>query len=400
MDNTSLSSWRYKIELTYLDLKRGKSIEIKNECLKYLVVDHNYKDNCMPIIYATIALDKALLDDMILNINNNLITVAVYKYDELMDHVLDIECFRKKFTYFLPDDINKTEQIDYNDEFKEQNLGDTYRQISLGLLCIDHVNNNKRSMELNIKNTTINSAVRHLTSHFNDIVIEPFTYNETIDQLIMPPMDSVNKALEYLNNYKVFYNTPYRYYQDFNCAYILSSGGYAVPRKDDKYNSVLFDIKEILDPEANDIGMITNKTKHNYRITVNSLDTTVYDNTISNKSKNMIRGISSSGTSLKALNNNAIYSDIKINNIRLNNDNIHMIENIESQNNSSIIFINLYKADLDTNAITINKRYSIYNIEKYYEYNGDYILNRKREMYVREDDTFKMNMILNLRKFE
>ena len=43
--------------------------------------------------------------------------------------------------------------------------------------------------------------------------------------------------------------------------------------------------------------------------------------------------------------------------------------------------------------MTINKRYSINHVDAYTEYNGDYILCRKREFYLREDETFILNTI-------
>lgn len=400
MDGTRVSSWRYKAEMVYLDTNKGISTKIKNECVKSIIIDHNYEQNCMPVLYVNISLDKALIDDMILNINKNLIMLAIFKYDELLDHVLEIECFREKFTYFLPDDVNKTDSIDYSEQSSEQNLGDTYKTISLGLLCINHINSNKRHIEINAKDTSMYNLVKYITSGFSNILIEPFDYNNTFKQIIVPPQDSINKALKFLNNQKVFYKTPYRYYQDFNCAYIISTGGFGVARKDEKISSVIFDIKDILNIEANDTGMITDKNRGNYRIPVNMADTAVYDNSISNKSKNMVRGITSSGNITKMLSNNSSYSDAKVSNIRLNNDNNHMIENIKAGYDSSNIYVNISKNNLDTSIITMNKRYLINHIDRYMEYNGSYILSRKRELYLREDDTFIMDSILNLRKFE
>ena len=100
---------------------------------------------------------------------------------------------------------------------------------------------------------------------------------------------------------------------------------------------------------------------------------------------------------IKSLNSNADYSTTKIKNIRLNNDNEHMMENIVSDFNSSNIYVNISKNNLDTDLFTINKRYSINHIERYMDFNGNYLLCRKREIYMRQDDTFIMNMILNMR---
>ena len=144
--------------------------------------------------------------------------------------------------------------------------------------------------------------------------------------------------------------------------------------------------------------MITNKSNQSYEIIVNSLDTSVYDNSISNKSRNAVKGITSTGSYTEQLKNNALYSTEKINNVRLNNDNEHMMENIIHDYNSSNVFINICKNNLDTNIFTLNKRISINNIDRYAENNGNYLLSRKREIYIREDDTFNMQMVLNLRK--
>ena len=397
-DKIRTSSWRYKAEFTYIDTTKNKTVEIKNECIKSIIIDHNYEQNCMPIIYVNAMIEKALLDHMILNINNNILSVVLYKYDELMDHQLDIECFRDTFTYFLPDDVNKMDSIDYNEKTNDQNYGDTYRKVSLGLICVKHINRNKKSIEMNVKNTSMYNIVKYCMQDFNPIVIEPFNYNDTFDQFIIPPIGSINKTLKYLNDYRVFYNTPYRFYQDFNCAYIISSSGLAVPRNNEKYTSIIFDIKEINEIDANEIGIMKNISKSNYNINVNSIDTAVYVDSLIQKSKTKIKGITSTGTSLKSLSGSSNYLDDKIESVRLNNDNEHMIENIIATNNSSNVYININKNNLDTDSITINKKYSINNIDRYSDLNGNYLLNRKREIYIRENETFVMNMTLNLCK--
>ena len=71
--------WRYKIKLTYLDKVNNKSVKIKNECLKSLIIDHNIDKNCMPVLYANLSLDRALIDNMISNINTNLFIISIYK---------------------------------------------------------------------------------------------------------------------------------------------------------------------------------------------------------------------------------------------------------------------------------------------------------------------------------
>lgn len=392
--------YRYKVEMTYLNLVKKVNTDIRNECIKTLIIDHNYDVNCMPILFVSMKLDKALVDDMILNVNDNLILLAVYKYDDLSDYKEEIEVFRDKFTYFIPEDVNKNDAIDYNEVNEDEHKGNTFRNISMGLLSINMVNNNKRLLELNVTRNTVFDCVKYCTSHFDNLIIEPFVFNKIYDRIIMPAQPSVNKALKFLNSFRVFYYTPYRFYQDFKFTYIISSSGKDTARNDELYSSVLIDIKDINEKGANDIGVIANKTSKTYEIPVNYVNSNIYDNTIVNKSHDKIKGISSTGSSLKSLINTASYSEDKTKPIRLNNDNDNMIYNIQSDNNSKNILIYFTKNDLDMDVVTINKRISIHNIDRYRQYDGEYLLYRKRECLVREDDTFIMTSLVNLRKIE
>ena len=399
-DKKRYSQYRYTIEMYYLDIVNNKNIQIKNECLKTLVIDNNYEVSCMPIIIASLKLDKALVDNMILNHRDNMIMLAIYKYDALEDTRHEVECIRKKFTYFLPNNVNTNDPIDYNEENEEEHLGNTFADVSLGLICVDHINNNKTNIEINAKINTIYDCVKYVTHHMPNIIIEPFAYNDTFEQLIMPAKDSVNKALKYLNDFRVFYSTPYRYYNDFNYTYILSSSGRATPKNNELYSSVIIDIKDIDSSEANDVGMIVNKTAQTYEVPVSYVNTDVYDNSIVNKSKTAINGISSTGSHTKTLKNTASYMNDKVQNIRLNNDNENMLSNLEAKDNSSNFLLFFIKNDLDMDLFTINKRISISNIERYQEFNGDYLLYRKRECFIREDDTFIMTSMINLRRID
>ena len=392
--------YRYTIEMYYLDTINEKNVEIKNECLKMLVIDHNFMQNCMPVIMASLKLDKSLVDDMIKNCNDNMIMLAINKYDDLTDDKQEVECIRKKFTYFLPKSANKNDPIDYNEVTEEENLGNTYTEVEIGLLCVDHINNNKHSCEIMAKNNTIYDCVKYVTSHISRMIIEPFSYNSEFEQLIMPTKDSVKQALQFLNDFRVFYYTPYRYYNDFNYTYIISSSGRATEKQDELYSSIIIDIKDIDDASANDVGVIANKTSETYEVPVNYVNTEDYDNTIVNKSKTKLKGISSTGSDTKTLVNRASYMDEKTHSIRLNNDNTNMISNLEAVDNDGNFLVFISKNDLDMELFTINKRISIHNIERYQEYNGDYLLSRKRECFVREDNTFVLTTMLNLRRIE
>lgn len=399
MQNNSITmQYKYTVSMYYLDNVRNINNEIPSEYIKSIVIDHNYDKNYMPIVYITLSLDKRMLDDMILNSNKNLFILSISKYNDLSDDKQQIECFREKFIYFIPKNVNKSDGIDYNEMNESQTMGNTFIQLTMGLMCLKHINNNKKSLELIAKNNTILDCVKYCTSHMNNLIIEPFIYNDTYDQIIMRPQDSVSKALNFLNNYRVFYNTPYRYYQDFNFTYIISSSGNAISKKDELYSSILINVMDIDNTSSNNIGFSINKSSNTYEVPVSYANTQVYDGSINNKSVNMIKTMSHTGTSIKSLKNNASYSTSKYKTINVENDNENIIYNIEAENNSNNFFLYFAKEDIDSDLFTINKRISVNNIDRYKDHDGTYLMSRKRECYMREDKNFGMTTLVNLKQ--
>lgn len=392
------TQYKYTVEMKYLNIKNKQYTTIKTECIKFIIIDHNYDENCMPIIYIDIKLDKKLLDDMILNCNENLIMLTINKFDNLTINKQEIECFRKTFTYFLPNDVNKNDPIDYNEVNEAEHNGNTFRDITLGLLCIDHINNNKRTFNFLYNNVNIGTVVNNIMNHFKNLVIQPIGNSDIIEQLMIPTQTSVNKSLKAINNVKVLYDTPYRYYQDFNFTYLLSSNGNAIKKSTDLYDSVIINIQDILSKSANEIGIIMNRDSETYEIPINYVNTEIFDNTIINKSQTNIIGVSSDGITKVDLNNKSSYLSNKDSIIRINNGNEGMLNNIKAERNNNNFFVYMQKVDLDTDVLSINKRITINHIDRYNLHNGNYLLYRKRECYIREDNTFTLNTMANFKE--
>lgn len=392
--------YKYKVEMTYIDSVKNRNTKIRTECIKSLIIDHNYDVNCMPILFATMDLDKALVDNMIINMNTNLFIVAVYRLNNLSTTKEEVLVFRDKFTYFLSDDVNKHSTLDYNEENIEENQGNVFKHIVMGLMSLSNIDKNKRSLEFSMINCTMYDCVRYCTSHYNNLVIEPFSFNETNDRIILPPQNSVNSALRYLNSYRVFYYTPYRFYEDLNYTYLISSSGRAIPKKDEKVSSILIRISDIQYNESRDVGMQVDPTSNSCEILVNYADTTIFDNTLSNKSRTKLRGISTNGVQEKQLTHTAPYLKDKVKNIRLFNDNDNTIYNLEADSNSKNVIISFSKNDLDMELLTINKKISVKLIDRYKQHNGEYLLYRKKECLIREDERFSITSIVNLRKID
>jgi hypothetical protein len=305
-----------------------------------------------------------------------------------------------KFIYFITGDIDESMGVEISED--NPNDADEVDTATLGLLSLDHVNKNKKSIN-GILTGKLSSIMYYIAGHL-PILIEPPKTNTMMSNLVIPPINSVSKALQYLNSINVFYKTAYRFFIDFDKAYLISSSGRSIKCKGEDISTIMIVIHhEDYKPEAKIQGMNINKDHSMYIMNVDSKDCELSDNHVSEKSYSKISATTTSGSQINAsLSNISPKSSIKpkTKSIRVMNDNGDIVDNMVSYLNTSAIQLLVQKVDIDSSKFTINKEYIIkaddaYNTELY---NGRYILVRKRELYVREDDNFTMNVMLLFRK--
>ena len=397
-DNIRIAKYQFRCELKYVSTTKNQTLDIDPKNIKSIKIDHNYATNHMPTILMTLALDKRVIGDMQTNENDNYFNFSISKYNMLSDAALEITYFSNKFIYFLPQSFDYNDELDYavEEQVKQQQL----YTVTIGMMCIDHINNNKLNCSMTISGTKYD-YVKYITSHMDNILIEPFNYNESLDNFIMPSIDSVSELLKYINDYRVLYKTPYRYYIDFDCTCIIGSSGKAITKSNETYDSITIDVRPVIQPSSNEEGIIINKTKGNHSVIISYVDCEVYDNTVTNKTKTEIKGITSTGTVKKSLKNKSSIGNNKTQSIRIKDGNDHMLDNIESLNNSSNVFVAVSKEFVDPSVFTINKRYAITFGNKDKVHDGAYLLTRKIEEYKRtEDNVYEIMLNLYFRKID
>lgn len=298
--------------MSYLDTANSKETIINPACIKMLCVEKDYMKLNMPIMLAQLDLDKNLVDDIILNNKDNLFNLFIYKYTEEGDQYAE-KVLQGQFVYFLNKDINYNKDLDYSDQETMLNGGnkreDKFRTIEVGLMMKSNIDNNKKVTNDVFYNTNMLNIVTALTKHMT-ILIEPFTYNKTMEQLVLPPMESISKALDFLNNINVFYDTPFMYFVDYDIAYLLSTSGTGVQKSTEKFNSVIIDIKNVTDDNSFAEGMTSDTTNGNYYIPISTVNTTYVTNYITSKKFNNIIAIIDVGKELAEAKTSSILSVI------------------------------------------------------------------------------------------
>ena len=192
--------YRYTADLRYILGK--ESFEIETSAIKTIAIDNDYIDKNMPMIFLTLGVYQSLANKMILNQDRGIFILDIKKciYNSDMPGLYR-NYISDKFVYFITGNIDTDTSVEYKEDEPDENV-----IVTLGLLSLDHVNKNKKTVN-GILNGKLSSIMYYLTSHL-PILIEPPKNNVQMEDMILPPMNSVAKSLDYLNSLHVFYTTP------------------------------------------------------------------------------------------------------------------------------------------------------------------------------------------------
>jgi hypothetical protein len=214
-------------------------------------------------------------------------------------------------------------------------------------------------------------------------------------------MDSLSSYIRYLNDsLGVFYDTPYRFFIDFDSTYIVSSSGNPIRARNQYIYTIVIDIKEI-DPEdtSEEQGAYVDIRAGKYTIGVNTANVEYTKNHVTNKLVNKVTVVNSKGEVFEqVLKDNQAKVTGTINQIvNISNNDQNVINAISHEIESSNITLSIVKNDLDASMFTLNKEYIIKD-PLHNEYNGRYILTHSKQLFIKQNGTFIMSTVLSFKK--
>ena len=382
--NSNSNIYKYTASMKYV--LGDTVIDIDAMQMKSIAIDSNYKSMNMPMIFVTAAVHKAHRDLMEENQDEGIFILTIKRAVANSDMPnLYMDYIEDKFIYFIARDQSGNAEHSATEHseasFYDEDRTDLYRLISIGLLSIDHINKNKKALN-GVVTGPLSSVMYYATSHL-PIVIEPPKNNIELKNQFLPPMNSISKTLEYLNSLSVFYDTPYRFFIDFDCSYLISSSGKSIRKKGEDIGTVFITLRDDETDSSSQVqGMTINKEKTMYQMDVSDSDCEIVDNHISGKSYSKLTATGTSGKSFNKTVADLSKSSIvdKTKNIRISNDNSGLLDNMISSLNSSAVQVLIQKTDVDASVFTMNKEYILQSDDVYDEakYNGRYLLTRKR----------------------
>lgn len=393
--NESGKEYLYEVSLSYN--LGSESTDIESARIAYLSIVRNYDSHTEPMIFMILNLQLDLYEKIIKkeNIYKGEFSLFIQKKLNGNSTQSKRNYIKSSFRYFVPTNMNT--KMMKNKEDKDDI--ETNKKVIVGLL---NTKLHDKSENANIYNgfftNATNLSLAHYVTKGMKMVFEPFTNIEKIDSIYIPPIDTSNSFLSYLNSKYPFYNTPYRYFKDFDLTYLLSENGTYVDKGDNQYPIINIDVvstDSIL--TDNYKGIIINDETHMYYLYINVENTHLKVDRYAGYSVNNIMGFNSNENNLSYTELDLEYNDsINYNYQRVENDLVLKQEKRGIENNTvNLLFA---KSDIDSSIITPNKQYIVNNYKNNSDYDGNYILSSKTENFSKYNGDFIMKTEIKLRK--
>lgn len=392
--------YNYKIVLKYIN-STNIEVEIDSTQIQYILIDKDFENINMPVITIFGSIEKNILNDMIRHSNDNLVTLGIYKYDNTNqnDNITE-KYFNDKFIYMLNEDLSRTDKLDNPQGIDSKTGNRQYREVTIFLIQQNAINNNRQTINGVYHNASMNSLILQSTNYLGNMLLEPIKYDTRFDQVIIPPIDSISNYIRYLNdNLGVFYDSPYRFFIDFDTTYLVSSSGNAIRARNQYIYTIVIDIREIDSNISEEPGAYVDLKSGKYTIGIDASKVEYVKNNVTNKIVNKVTVINSKGDVFEQdIEDNKAKVTSTINQImNISNNDQNVINNISYSVESANVTITIVKNDLDASLFTLNKEYII-NDPVHDSYAGHYILLQVKQLFIKQNENFIMSTVLKFKK--
>ena len=389
------SSYDYECELSFN--LNGKPSNILKECIKYIVVQYDYKNRIMPLIFINVALSAQLYNIMVPNQGIGKMYLKLYNYSQKNTSSVQKTCIYDEFDYYMSDDPNSYKKLDTT---AKQGSNVPYRVCTIGLIKSELTKLNQKIFEGVYKDTNTMSLIQSATSHMK-MIIEPFENNMNVETLNCPTIGSVGQFISYINSHYNFYNGSYIYFMDFAKTYLRSNNGKYIDAKDGEFPYVAFDIRDMTEYQSKLPGMVVDDKQKAYIIYVDGNDAHINMDRAIPQMQNSVLSVNTTGdTKLNVVDTSAIT------NVKPNEDSANIVKSddpnaskaLSSMIESEAGALYIRKVDMDNSIFTPSKQYLLANYEDNPKYCGVYYMISKNELYFRTGNNLKSQIILGLGK--
>lgn len=389
-------TYTYKVDAKFV--LGNTETQILPEGINMIISNYDYDNNNIPIVYLGVNLENSLYNKMVQNTEKGTITLTVSKAKNGGNYSFFNNYIKGSFTYMMSTDPDYNSTLEKQAGTKDQ-VGVNYRYGYLALFLDGITDNNRKNMNTIIKNSNMTSVINKFTSHMK-MVMESLHTDKYFNHLIIEPLESIPKLLDFLMKKSLFYRNGYRYFVDFEKTYLLSGEGNPVDAKDGTYSTVIINVVDPADIEAHQTGVITDHQSKAYILNINAHNTSTDIRKADEKVFNGITGVDSYGNTKDVELNipKTKGSSSKYRLERVPSDNMEYVDYLQSKIQDSTMLFSVTKTEIDTSLITPNKEYIVRNFPTYDEYNGNYVLSYKKDVLINQNNQFISSVLFGLRK--
>ena len=380
------SAYKYNINASLII--DDQSIEFNPNYIKYILIDSEYEEKYMPVIYISLSVTNSIYKKLVANEKNGKIFLNITRYNQYSQNKLYRTYIKDQFSYVVSgNNPSYTEDLS-----SSSNSDNTYSVITIALINMTIMNKIRTPMNGVFSKIDQYTLIMKALEGLNCVVCPP-KYNPFYDTIMIPPLTSKQKILYYLCELNPFYDTNYMFFVDFDRAYLLDFSGDYCNANDGQKPTVLFDIDTVTSASSYFEGM--EERESDYYINVNPANTNIGLNKKTDKIANQLIFIDDDGAIEKVdIDVNSAADDSVVKQIFTRGEHAKLYMNIM---NSSSTEIELAKEGLDGRVISPNKQYLIRNA-KDPSVNGKYTLMYKKEVIKNNSGTFNESLAIGLRK--
>ena len=362
--------------------------KIESQRISYLMIEHMYENiHILPVIYICLNVSSDMYSDIVGSTETSKFHLTVKKKNALSGTSIYKKVLDDEFSY-----VTSSNSANYADTL---NAGfvDSYRNIMIGLVSTEMSNQLRKNFNNIYNDVETEDLINLALDGLGSVVKAPLKHNSKFSSILIPPISSRYKLLEYIRLKSPFYDSNYTFYMDFDKTYLIPKNGQAIS-DGTKPNTANILIKNYTSQDAYKDGYtIVNGA---YVMNINATDTNmVINNSTSNVTNNII-GYSdyfSEAQNFTIDNNNTVDNTTKTSFVRSNN--AAELRN-ELENNS--VMIQLLKQNVDGDIFNPNMCFNVSNYGDYAKYDGKYYLSFKREFYyISENEEFIISSNIGLK---
>lgn len=381
------NTYRATIDLTFIH--NNDEIKINSDKIVYVLIDSEFETNVLPVIYLSVSL------------NNDLCTKVEQYKDEAkfrlkiqIDSATSSTSIKKTILNGLFNYIPSNTNPNYNQNLNSGTLSDdSFKRIMIGLVDSDMTDLLRVPFNGFYNDIDTETFFKIALNDIKSTIIQKPTYNYHYDSILIPPVLSRYRLIEWLYNKDRFYDAEFRFFMDYNNCYLVENNGEPVDEKDNIKNIIL-DIKEVTDDKSYKEGY--NIKNNAYYIYMNSINTNINTDQGTDKLTNEIIAVDGETgivTKSKLNINDSGNSSIKPIFIRASDSSLY-----KNKLEMNTAIIELMKQHIDGSIFTLDKSISIKNHSDYSQYNGKYVMAYKKEFFKSVAGEFVMSTVLGLRK--